>query len=370
VVALITYELCRGLTYAHERGVTHRDLKPDNVMVSRTGSLKIADFGIARARDHAQMTATGVPVGTPAYLSPEQVRGEPADIRSDIFALGISLYELTCGKLPFDAETSTGIMYQIAQGKFTPPERTGLPGIDPELAALINRCLSARAADRPTAVQIYEQMGRMLQQRQVLDPRQALAHYFVDGVIPLTEVQPRPRAKLPRAALAGAGLFAIFALAAVTTWMVTDQGPPPPPPVSPSKPPIAATPPPPSTATPTAAAPAATTPAAATPVAPETPETPAGSKPQKTSQGGATTRTRGAPTSGLGTLHLTVRGGWADVRVDGVLLGRTPTDRDFPLKAGVHKLELANPHRAPFSEMVHIPAGGTLEREVELQPVP
>jgi len=358
VVALITYELCRGLAYAHERGVTHRDLKPDNVMVSRNGSLKIADFGIARARDHAQMTATGVPVGTPAYLSPEQVRGEPADIRSDIFALGISLYELTCGKLPFDAETSTGIMYQIAQGKFTPPERTGLPDIDPELAALINRCLSAKAADRPTAAQIYEQVGRMLQQRQVLDPRQALAHYFVDGVIPLTEVQPRPRAKLPRAALAGAGLFAIFALAAVTTWMVTDQGPPPPPPppVSPPQPPVAATPPPPETATP----------AAATPVAPEVP---AGSKTQKTSQGGAA-RSRGAPISGLGTLHLTVRGGWADVRVDGVLLGRTPTDRDFPLKAGLHKLELANPHRAPFSAMVHIPAGGTLEREVELQPVP
>src|SRR6185295_19400300 len=125
VVALASYELCRGLAYAHDKGVVHRDLKPDNVMVSRTGSLKIGDFGIARAQEATQLTATGVPVGTPAYLSPEQVRGEKADARSDIFALGISLYELTTEKLPFDAETSTEIMYQIVEGRFTPPEKLG-----------------------------------------------------------------------------------------------------------------------------------------------------------------------------------------------------------------------------------------------------
>jgi hypothetical protein len=72
----------------------------------------------------------------------------------------------------------------------------------------------------------------------------------------------------------------------------------------------------------------------------------------------------------LGTLHLTVRGGWADVRVDGVVLGRTPTEREFQLKAGSHMLELSNPHREPFRSVVHIPPGGTLEQEVELQPQP
>jgi serine/threonine-protein kinase len=385
VVALASYELCRGLAYAHEKGVVHRDLKPDNVMVSRTGSLKIGDFGIARALEATQLTATGVPVGTPAYLSPEQIRGEPADTRSDIFSLGVSLYELTTGKLPFDAETSTGIMYQIVEGKFVPPERLGLSDIDVELAEIINRCLSPRREHRPTAEQIVQMVGRMMQQRQVVDPRNALVQYFVNGIIPLTEVQPARRTRMPPAKWLGAGV-ALVALASLGAWgFLREVSPPraaPPAPVA-----TAPTPPAPEPAPPVAAAPPPVAPA---PVAeparmPETllePEQmnaggpshekyppPPAPKPGKRAPGAVTAR----PAPGdrtHGTLYLTVRGGWADVRVDGEVLGRTPTEREFQLKAGSHMLELSNPHRAPFRKVVHIPPGGTLKEEVELQEQP
>jgi len=375
VVALAAYELCRGLAYAHEKGVVHRDLKPDNVMVSRSGSLKIGDFGIARAIEHTQLTATGVPVGTPAYLSPEQVRGEKADARSDIFALGISLYELTTGKLPFDAETTTGIMYQIVEGKFTPPEKLGVAEIDPDLAALINRCLAPKAADRPTAAQIVEYLGRMLQQRQVVDPRPALARYFVDGIIPLTELSRARPPKMKSAVWVGAGLALVAVASALTFGMVRMGGEPPAPVVTaPNPPPTTADAPPADIlqqgpvqmvpATPSELNHSHSPPPPLPAPAPAPAATPTPASPKHVA--------KAAPPAShaTGTLHLTVRGGWADVRVDGEVVGRTPTERDFELKAGSHMLELANPHRAPYRKVVRIPPGGSLNEEVELQPAP
>jgi serine/threonine-protein kinase len=382
VVALASYELCRGLSYAHDKGVVHRDLKPDNVMVSRTGSLKIGDFGIARSQEATQLTATGVPVGTPAYLSPEQIRGEAADTRSDMFALGVSLYELSTGRLPFDAETTTGIMYQIVEGRFIPPEQLGLADIDLELADIINRCLSPKREDRPTAVQIVERVGRMLQQRQVVDPRHALVRYFVDGIIPLTEVQPvSQRTRMPPAKWLGAGV-ALVALASLGTWgFLREVSPPHAPPAA-----VATTPTPPAPEPVPPVAPVAAAPTAEPMRMPETmlePEQmnaggpsrenhppPPAAKPGKHAPAAVTARPASGGDRTHGTLYLTVLGGWADVRVDGVVLGRTPTEREFQLKAGTHMLELSNPHRAPFRKVVHIPPGGTLKQEVELQPQP
>ena len=374
VVALAAYELCRGLAYAHGKGVIHRDLKPDNVMVSRSGSLKIGDFGIARAIEHTQLTATGVPVGTPAYLSPEQVRGEKADARSDIFALGISLYELTTGKLPFDAETSTGIMYQIVEGKFTPPEKLGTADIDAELAALINRCLAPKAAARPTATQIVEQLGRLLQQRQVLDPRHALSHYFVDGIIPLTELSQARRPRVKPATWAGAGLALVLVASAVTFGLVRGKSEPPqvPAPVAAVAVPAGPAPSPPPAENTLQQGPLQITSAKPAPPAAVDVPAPVKATPPETATPTLAKHVAKAPAGShaTGTLHLTVLGGWADVRVDGEVVGRTPTERDFQLKAGSHMLELANPHRAPYRKVVHIPPGGTLSEEVELQPAP
>lgn len=110
-----------GLAYAHEHGVVHRDIKPANVMVVRGRHAKIMDFGIARLRVSDVQTQTGAVLGSPKYMSPEQVTGLRADHRSDIFSLGIVLYELACGAPPFSSGTVTGLMHSIAAATQPPP---------------------------------------------------------------------------------------------------------------------------------------------------------------------------------------------------------------------------------------------------------
>ncbi|HUF81151.1 MAG TPA: serine/threonine-protein kinase [Burkholderiales bacterium] len=124
-----------GLAYAHEHGVVHRDIKPANVMVVRGRHAKIMDFGIARLRVSDVQTQTGAVLGSPKYMSPEQVTGLRADHRSDVFSLGIVLYEVACGAPPFAAGTVTGLMHSIATATQPPP--TSVDGSLPSMLDLI-----------------------------------------------------------------------------------------------------------------------------------------------------------------------------------------------------------------------------------------
>ena len=111
VVAQVAF----GLAYAHEHGIVHRDVKPSNIMLVRDGHAKITDFGIARMASSAVRTQTGMVLGSPKYMSPEQVMGKDIDQRSDIFSLGVMLYELLTGQAPFDGENVNAIMYQTLE---------------------------------------------------------------------------------------------------------------------------------------------------------------------------------------------------------------------------------------------------------------
>lgn len=117
----IAAQVAKGLAYAHEHGVVHRDIKPSNIMVIRDGHVKITDFGIARMASAAVRTQTGMVLGSPKYMSPEQVMGKLADRRSDIFSLGVVLYEMLTGQPPFLGENVNAIMYQTLNTVPSPP---------------------------------------------------------------------------------------------------------------------------------------------------------------------------------------------------------------------------------------------------------
>lgn len=129
----IILPICEALDYAHKHGIIHRDIKPANIMITEDGTPKLSDFGIAKALEFTGETRTGAIIGTPLYMSPEQVQGQPVDHRADIYSLGIMFYELLAGKPPF---TEGDIAYQHCR---VPPRP--LPGIPEELNQMILRCL-------------------------------------------------------------------------------------------------------------------------------------------------------------------------------------------------------------------------------------
>jgi tRNA A-37 threonylcarbamoyl transferase component Bud32 len=135
-----------GLRYAHSQGVIHRDIKPANIRVLENGRVKVMDFGIAKLKDQeSQLTQTGMALGTVAYMSPEQLRGEKIDHRVDIFSYGVLAYELLAGKRPFRAETVSTLFYQLLH---EPPPPMEMPHLPAQLVAVVDRCLAKSVEER------------------------------------------------------------------------------------------------------------------------------------------------------------------------------------------------------------------------------
>jgi eukaryotic-like serine/threonine-protein kinase len=139
---------CRGLDYAHRNGVIHRDVKPGNLLVSDADVVKLADFGIARAVDQSSITQVGSVLGTAAYLSPEQARGEEAGPRADLYSLGVVAYQLLSGRLPYEA-TSLSELALMQQRELPEPLDHVNPKVTPELAAAIAMALEIDQEARP-----------------------------------------------------------------------------------------------------------------------------------------------------------------------------------------------------------------------------
>jgi serine/threonine protein kinase len=149
----LVQQAAEGLAYAHGQGMIHRDIKPDNMLLRAVSgapgryALKITDFGLARMAEGSMMTATGTAMGTPAYMSPEQCQGAHMDHRSDIYALGVVLYEVTTGYLPFTATTLSEAAYKHVFVPPTPPRQVRADLPEP-LEAVVLRCLAKRPEDR------------------------------------------------------------------------------------------------------------------------------------------------------------------------------------------------------------------------------
>jgi len=141
-------EVASALAHAHKRGVVHRDIKPQNVLLdAESGRSLVTDFGIARTAEGGSLTATGMVVGTPTYLSPEQVTGEPSDHRADIYALGVMAYEMLAGEAPFTGATPTAVLMKRLAG---PPEplQNVRPEVPSVLADLVDACLATDPNER------------------------------------------------------------------------------------------------------------------------------------------------------------------------------------------------------------------------------
>ncbi|CAN5708336.1 Stk1 family PASTA domain-containing Ser/Thr kinase [soil metagenome] len=164
--AAVALQIAEALKVAHDSDVVHRDIKPHNILITESGDIKVTDFGIARAASSSTMTKTGSILGTAHYLSPEQAMGEPVRPQSDLYSLGVVLYELLTGKLPYDAETPIGIAMKHVNGELRPPIEvdSSIPaGINAVVMRLLARNPEDRYADAAALIKDLERVSAGLE---------------------------------------------------------------------------------------------------------------------------------------------------------------------------------------------------------------
>lgn len=171
VATTLALQIAKALEAAHQRGVIHRDIKPQNVLLTEKGEAKVGDFGIARAASSATMTKTGDVMGTARYISPEQAMGQPASPQGDLYSLGVVLYEMLTGELPHDADTPVGIVMGRVSGQLRPPREVN-PDVPEGINAVAVRLLAPNPEDRyQSAAELIADLERV----QRGDPPERLA---------------------------------------------------------------------------------------------------------------------------------------------------------------------------------------------------
>lgn len=201
LAALIVIELGEALMHAHSLGIIHRDVKPENVMVRKDGVLKLMDFGVAQVVDLERMTVTGQILGSPAYMAPEVLDGRTLDFRSDVFSVGVMLYQMATGTLPFTGKNPHEVLRRVSEGKFADP-RTVNRLVSDQLVRVIGRSLARKPEERyPTIEAMVQDLRGYAGDAGLANPRDELRHF-------LTESEEYEKALIPRmvSALVDAGL--------------------------------------------------------------------------------------------------------------------------------------------------------------------
>jgi len=339
-------QLAAGLDYAHGKGFVHRDVKPENILFREDGTAVLSDFGIARAiGSGTRMTATGLSIGTPHYMSPEQARGQAVDGRSDLYALGVVFFEMLSGQVPFDAQDSFAVGLQHINDP--------IPQLRPVLAQyqpLIDRLLAKDPADRyQTGAELIDDLDR-IEQGQTIAPRRAGTRV----VRRFEEQGARNKGQGPRITDQGAGITdpgkgagqrsglywglggaVLAAVLAVGLYLWQDQQ---------SSPPSIG-------GTSTVSRPAPT-PALASEPETATPET--GNRQPETAS------------SGSAILYLTTTPEGAEVFLNDYRLGQTPFESDT-LPAGEHRLRLVHRYYEPWEQPLRLEEDVVERIEAELQ---
>ena len=194
IAALIALPLAEALAAAHEHGVIHRDVKPDNVMVEISGQgsrVVLTDFGVAHITGMETMTATGALVGSPAYMSPEQSRGHEVTYAADLWSFGAMLYELVSGVVPFSGKDPFTMIAAILRGTFRRPSQV-VATVGPDFEAIIMRCLKASPAERyPSASALATDLREFVRTAGLLPEGKALRRYLDEPEAALADLRPR-----------------------------------------------------------------------------------------------------------------------------------------------------------------------------------
>ncbi len=331
VVAAIGAGIARGLAHAHERGVVHRDVKPPNVVLSKRGEVKLVDFGIAQRE---RMPSLDEPLeradeseafGTPAYMSPEQILGEFVDVRSDLFSLGVVLYQMLAGVRPFDAEDATDRRATAQRIRRDPPKplRAREPEVPRALERLVMRLLEKLPADRyASASTVADLLDEVVSSTSAASSRQLITRALIEGGL-AKPAAPAAAFELPGPARSGrigsafAGFGALCVLivggAVAIQWNAHDRrgavgGPP---------------------------------------------------------HEHATGALLAGPSPSAGYLRVSAAP-WAEVAVDGVAVEVTPFARSIPLEPGTHYVTLTHPEAAAEKRVVEIAAGVTVLVDVTM----
>jgi hypothetical protein len=322
IAAIITLQLARGLDYAHFRGIIHRDIKPANIMVSMQGDVKLMDFGIARHERFGDLTEAGTGLGTPSYMSPEQILGDKLDFRSDIFSVGIVLYQMLTGRKPFVEDDTRTVMQKIRLDRYESPKKLSVD-VPRKLERIMGRCLQKMPANRyPTTQALIDDLTEFVAPRVPMSHNARLVMFLHEiGVMTgdqtdevLSAVAPRVLRSSRRDAgfLGSIAKWQTAALAAVLLSGLTVQA------------------------------------ASGRWSGPSVGEAPAA---LDLAEAG----------------HLTVSADpWAHVHVDGQHVLTTPAARAVPLKPGRHYVKYTNPYFAPVEHEVVVEAGGRVHDRATL----